>query len=459
MRRLVLVAALLLPALLHPCPPAPALAKGGSPGLVLGGGDLSPYFYALPDTTPGGSGGGWTSLVPPLVVSDNRLDVPATVPAPPDAGTLLARAYDLYGDAEEAARRTPAARFVPGEGGRPAYLYWTGLSNALVPASERAELPAGSWLELPPDLAASLARAVETALALKAGGGAGLETDPVDALVRHGPSYRWLWTSPVLLVGPWQRDGAPWAGGEAGWPRLAGQDIDRFVDAYVASLKAWRPAQPDQPPGMLEGFLIRGSGFGLPLRVTRDGGGESWWIQVWPSITYVQADAALVAVVREALLAAFDSLDGVDLTAPTGLLAAIERERLAGVEEFYVGVRGLPPPPGAGSLPPGWRRVSGREAEALREAYLASLRLRFGAPFSMDEPFPAGAVHVYAADAALVEIRGRLVPPQEGQVAGGSAGGRFALRVVGGAFVAGAVAALLAARRARRAGAAGAAAP
>ncbi|HEY8490009.1 MAG TPA: hypothetical protein VIO14_03355, partial [Dehalococcoidia bacterium] len=331
-----------------------------------------------------------------------------------------------------------------------------------------------------------LAGAVETALALKAGGGAGLETDPVDALVRHGPSYRWLRTSPVLLVGPRQRDGVPWAGGEAAWPRLAGAEKDRFVDAYAASLKAWRPAGPDQPPGMLDGsLLVRGSGFGLPLRVTQDGDGEAWWIQAWPSITYVQADAALVTVVREALVAAFGSLDGVDLTVPTGLLAAIERERLAGVEEFFLGVRGLPPPPGAERTPPGWRRVAGPEAEALREAYLASLRLRFDVPISIDEPLPPGAVHVYAADgrwafsfwqpspsapgtvynqfrgafaadAALVELMGRLAPPQGEPVAGGSAGGRFALTVVGGTFLAGAAAALLAARRSRRRGVAGA---
>jgi hypothetical protein len=205
---------------------ATARAKGPI-DIVLGGSDLAPYWYAIPDVTPVE---GWLGLL-----ETTASGPPQPLAAPPaDAPALLASAYDLYFEYDIATSRTPSARYVPANAAHTAYLYYQQPGDAL----------AVGWYALSETSAQYLDRERVAALLFKAAGSPRLETDPIDALVRHGRYFTGavgtpsIWATRLVL-----RDTA----GATPDTAFTGTDAARLLDAYVATLHNWHEIPPGQP--------------------------------------------------------------------------------------------------------------------------------------------------------------------------------------------------------------------
>lgn len=210
--------ALLFVALAAMLPPAGVAQAKGAQGIVIGGGKLAPYYYAIPGTPPRQ----FFLLATPGVAPG---DLPAgRVGAPPDATALLAGAYDLYDAFALNPDGSPSARYVPAAPAHPAYIVWQATGSNTAPG----------WFVADPEAAAYLD------LALRVAGKAQLETDPMAALAKGvfaslAPPGEQLVQAEYLL-----RPVSP-GGTMAPVARVTGIDAARLIPAFVASLHHPRP--------------------------------------------------------------------------------------------------------------------------------------------------------------------------------------------------------------------------
>ena len=222
---------------------APAAVHAKGPGdVIIGGGDLAPYYYTIQGSQPEGLG--WLGLL----AAPNG-GVPSLSPPPADADTLLATSYELSfdGGLTRPAASAPSARYVPRSAGRSAYLYYEEMDTGL---------PYG-WYVLGDEAVRYLDRARDTALRAKGGDGIGLETDPIDAFIRHGRYFTGLEGTPSIVSSEYDVTmNAEFMNGAAPLHRVTGDDAPRLLDAYIATLHNWHPITYDAagdyhafPPG------------------------------------------------------------------------------------------------------------------------------------------------------------------------------------------------------------------
>jgi hypothetical protein len=206
----------------------PAMAHAKGPGdVIIGGADLAPYYYAIQEPQPEHLG--WLGL---LAAPDGGTPVPS--PAPPDADKLLAASYELSfdGGITKPATRAPSARYVPPSGGRPGYLHYEDVDTGL---------PYG-WYALGDEAVRYLDRARDTALRAKRSDRVGLEMDPIEAFVRHGRYFTGLEGSPSIISDEYIIKDSVEPMNGTGLHRVTGDAARRLLDAYIATLHRWNPA-------------------------------------------------------------------------------------------------------------------------------------------------------------------------------------------------------------------------
>lgn len=224
----------------------PAVAHAKGPGdLIIGGGDLAPYYYAIQEPPPEDLG--WLGL---LASPDGG--VPDMVTPPESAEALLATSYDLSfdGGITEPALGAHPAHYVPRVGKRPAYLYY--------------EYPGGGlpdgWYALGDEAISYLQRALNTALQAKAGDRIGLETDPIAAFVRHGRYYSGQDGTPSITSDDYMLiDNAGFTPGGTPLGRVTGDDARGLLDGYIATLHNWHPTSAENDGGYHD-FTVQNGG-------------------------------------------------------------------------------------------------------------------------------------------------------------------------------------------------------
>ena len=199
-----------------------ASAKGGDFTIIIGGGELAPYYYAVPGPLP--LDGQWLGLLPGYDVEPS-----GRVADPADARALLAASYDLYFD-ELPEQGSPHASYVPGTASHPAYLYWR---------AARGGMPDTAWFTLTDVARVYLDQAVDSAVAMKRVGGVRLETDWLASAVLHGRCCMRPDGSPEFVSDSYvvteniQRTSFT----------VAGDDARRLLGAFIASLHHQLPFQ------------------------------------------------------------------------------------------------------------------------------------------------------------------------------------------------------------------------
>jgi hypothetical protein len=219
--------------------PGPASAKGNEATIIVGGGNLAPYYYAIPGTPPIQ---GWLGLLA------NEGDQPTgRIADPPDSAVLLAASYDIYFD-DEWEQGAPHASYVPGAAAHPAYLYWRAATGGM---------PYRAWFTLTDPARAYLDDAIKTAAAMKDVGSSDLETDWLASAVRHGRYFTGLeGTSSIISNEYVITESARYTNGAAAPLYVTGDDAPRLLDAYITTLHNWYPITYDAagdyhafPPG------------------------------------------------------------------------------------------------------------------------------------------------------------------------------------------------------------------
>lgn len=202
-----------------------ASAKGNDQTIIVGGGNLAPYYYAIPGTPPIQ---GWFGLLA------NEGDQPAgRIAEPPDSAALLAASYDIYFD-DEREQGAPHASYVPGAAAHPAYLYWRAATGGM---------PYRAWFTLTGPARAYLDDAIKTAAAMKDVGSSDLETDWLASAVRHGRYFTGLeGTSSIISNEYVISENAEYTNGAAPRVYVSGDDAHRLLDAYIATLHNWHQA-------------------------------------------------------------------------------------------------------------------------------------------------------------------------------------------------------------------------
>lgn len=235
--RIVSVGALLAVAAVTMLVGGRAEAKGPE-YIVIGGADVAPYYYAIPDPGPIP---GWLGLMPNEPGAKAGEDRPAgMVDAPPGSAILLAGAYDLYFEDLEA-RPGPHARYVPQGGGHPAYLYWQTPSGGM---------PYVAWFVLGDVASRYMDNAIHVAVEKSGSGGAGMETDWIAAFLLHDPYYTGLDGPPAVASDTyWITDHRDFSPGMMPLATVTGADASQLLDAYVATLHHWH----ELPPGGVAG--------------------------------------------------------------------------------------------------------------------------------------------------------------------------------------------------------------
>ncbi len=210
--------------------PGSATAKGPE-YIVIGGGDLAPYYYAIPEAGPIN---GWLGLLL------NDVDHPAgKIDAPADSRTLLSQAYTLwFSDVPD--QREPNALFVPASASHPAYLYWQTPSGGM---------PYVAWFTLDRTASDYLDSAVDAARLRIAGGGPELPKDWIAAEFQD-PYYT---EPPPIASGTyWVTETLDFSPDMKPLAVIADDAAARLLAGYAAALHNWNPL----PPGGVRGYKV-----------------------------------------------------------------------------------------------------------------------------------------------------------------------------------------------------------
>jgi hypothetical protein len=205
-----------------------ASAKGNDETIIVGGGNLAPYYYAIPGTPPIQ---GWLGLLA------SEGDQPAgRIADPAGASAMLAASYDVYFD-DLPEQGAPHASYVPAAASHPTYLYWRAATGGM---------PYQAWFTLTDPARAYLDDAIKTAVAMKDVGSGGLETDWLASAVRHGRYFTGLAGTPSIISDEYVITDSAESMSGAALHRVTGDDARRLLDAYIATLHNWHPTNDRQ---------------------------------------------------------------------------------------------------------------------------------------------------------------------------------------------------------------------
>jgi hypothetical protein len=211
-----------------------ASAKGNDFTIIVGGGNLAPYYYAIPGPLPVQ---GWLGLLA------NEGDQPGTdqpagrIADPAGASAMLTASYDVYFD-ELPEQGAPHASYLPAAASHPAYLYWR---------AARGGMPYVAWFTLTDPARAYLDDAIKTAVAMKDAGVGNLQTDWLSSAILHGRCCTDEAGISEFVSAQYIISDDAQYGNERIPPHvLSGRDADDLLHAYVSTLHNWHsPAKEE----------------------------------------------------------------------------------------------------------------------------------------------------------------------------------------------------------------------
>ncbi|MEX2238975.1 MAG: hypothetical protein WEB00_15755 [Dehalococcoidia bacterium] len=201
-------------------PPEDVEAKGPM-DMIIGGGELAPYFMAAGES-PGG-------MVFPSLPQGS---LPEAYPAPPNGNQLLAASYSIYFDAGEILYVSPSMSYVPVSLSSPAYFVWRSDCWWAYPCSRDQNY----WLEAPEGETDYIDREIRRGIEARANDGEGISLDPLQALLRYGSGATWLISHEEYLIGRGPDYYMDYMYGSAGWNSVAEGDLERLNEAIFNTL-------------------------------------------------------------------------------------------------------------------------------------------------------------------------------------------------------------------------------